>query len=70
MEADIQAFLTSALAGGEWSVSRPGALPVETVPSIHWIRSLVGPRFGLDAEEKMEILYLAQNQATIVHPIL
>jgi hypothetical protein len=33
----IHIFLTSALAGGEWSASRPGRFtPEETAHGIHW----------------------------------
>jgi hypothetical protein len=42
--------LTSALDGGEWSVSRPGYFtPRERVPGAHWIGSCVDPRAGVDA---------------------
>jgi hypothetical protein len=34
----IHIFLTSALAGGEWSASRPGRFtPGERAPGTHWI---------------------------------
>jgi hypothetical protein len=46
------AFLTSALDGCEWSVSRPSCfIPEERVPGTHWIGDWVGPRAGLDAVE-------------------
>jgi hypothetical protein len=54
-EVDIYGhiFFTSALVGGEWSVSRHGCFtPGERVPGTHWIRAWVGPRPGLDDEEK------------------
>jgi hypothetical protein len=36
----IHLFLTSALAGGEWSASRPGRfIPGERAPGTHWIGS-------------------------------
>jgi hypothetical protein len=38
VDVQIHIFLTSALAGGEWSASRPGRFtPGERVPGIHWI---------------------------------
>jgi hypothetical protein len=37
-------FLTSALAGSEWSALRPGRFTSGT----HWIGGWVGPRAGLD----------------------
>jgi hypothetical protein len=40
--------LTSALDGGEWSVSRLGRF----TPGTHWIGGWVGPRAGLDAVAK------------------
>jgi hypothetical protein len=42
-------FLISALAGGEWSASRPGRFtPEERDPGTHWIGGWIGPRAGLD----------------------
>jgi hypothetical protein len=46
------AFLTSALGGGKWSVSRPGSItPGERDPATHWLGGWVGLRAGLDAVE-------------------
>jgi hypothetical protein len=51
-------FLTSALVGGEWSVSRPGRfIPRERAPGTHWIGSWVRLRAGLDGVEKTEISF-------------
>jgi hypothetical protein len=45
--------LTSALAGGEWSASRPGRfIQEERAPSTHWLGGWVDPRAGLDDVEK------------------
>jgi hypothetical protein len=33
VDVEIRTFLTSAVVGGEWSVSRPGRF----TPGIHWI---------------------------------
>jgi hypothetical protein len=53
-EYSFYSFLTSALDGGEWSVSRPGrALPPEKDP-----RYQVGLRAGLDTEARAEVLKL------------
>jgi hypothetical protein len=50
------AVLTSAVDGGEWSVScRDYLTPRERVPGTHWIGGWVGPRVGLDALEKGKI---------------
>jgi hypothetical protein len=50
-------FLTSALDGGEWSVSRTGRFtPGERARGTHWIGGWMGPRGGLDAVEKRKIL--------------
>jgi hypothetical protein len=50
----IHIFLTSALAGGEWSASRPGLFTVgERAPGAHWIGGWVDPRAGLDNVEKI-----------------
>jgi hypothetical protein len=52
-------FLTSALAGGEWSVSRPCRFrPGERAPGTHWIGSWVDPRAGLDDVENRKFLTL------------
>jgi hypothetical protein len=56
-------FLTSALAGGEWSASRPCHFtPVERVPGAHWIRGWVDPRAGLDDLEKRKFLTLPRRE--------
>jgi hypothetical protein len=45
----IHILLTSALAGGEWSASRPSRFtPWERAPSTHSIGGWVDPRAGLD----------------------
>jgi hypothetical protein len=49
----IHIFLTSALVGGEWLVSRPGRFtPGEIAPGTHCIGGWVDPRAGLDDVEK------------------
>jgi hypothetical protein len=48
----IHIFLTSALAGGEWSASRLGRF----TPGTHWIGGWVDPRAGLDDVEKKKFL--------------
>jgi hypothetical protein len=47
-------FMTSELDGGEWSTSRPGrTLPhTERTPGTHWTGGWVGPRAGLDTEDR------------------
>jgi hypothetical protein len=48
--------LTSALDGGEWSASRPAALPAgKKAPGTHGIGGWVGPRAILDAVVKRKI---------------
>jgi hypothetical protein len=50
----IHIFLTSALAGVEWSASRPGHfIPEERTLGAHWIGDLVDPKTGLDDVEKI-----------------
>jgi hypothetical protein len=50
-------FLTSALDWGEWSASRPGcALPRGKDPGTHCTGGWVGPRAGLDTEDRGKIL--------------
>jgi hypothetical protein len=56
VEVYFQAFLTSALDGGEWSASRPGRFtPRERTARIHWIGGWVGPRAVLDAVVERKI---------------
>jgi hypothetical protein len=53
-------LLTSALVGGEWSVSRIGRFtPEERASSIHWIEDLVDPIAGLNQVEKRKLLTLS-----------
>jgi hypothetical protein len=50
-------FSTSALDGGEWSASRPGrALPRGKDPRYPLYRGWVGPRAGLDTEDRGKTL--------------
>jgi hypothetical protein len=54
MDVYIQIFLTSALAGGKWSASRPGRFKFgERAASTRWIGGWVDPRPGLDNVEKI-----------------
>jgi hypothetical protein len=53
VEVQLHTFLTSALVGGEWFVSRAGCFtPGERAPGTHWERGRVNPRAGLDAVRK------------------
>jgi hypothetical protein len=65
--------LTSALDGGEWSVSRPGRFtPREIATGVHSIGGWVGPRVGLDTVSKRKILspYRESNPGTpILQPV-
>jgi hypothetical protein len=55
----IHIFLTSALAGGEWSASRPGLItPGESARGTHWIGGLVNNRAGMDDVGKRRFLTL------------
>jgi hypothetical protein len=59
VDIQIHIFLTSALAGGEWSASRPDRLtPGERAASTHWIGGWVDPRAGLDDVKKRKFLTL------------
>jgi hypothetical protein len=45
VDMQIHVFLTSALVGVDWSVSRPGSfIPGERTPGTHWIVGWVGSR--------------------------
>jgi hypothetical protein len=49
MDVFIHIFLIAALAGDEWSASRPGRFtPGERDPGTHWIGSWMDHRAGLD----------------------
>jgi hypothetical protein len=53
-------FLTSALFGGEWPVSRLGLFtPGEIAPDTLWIGGWVGPRAGLEDVDKRKFLTLS-----------
>jgi hypothetical protein len=52
VDVQLNAFITSAVNGGEWSVSRPGILTAgERAPYSICIGGWVGPGAGLDALE-------------------
>jgi hypothetical protein len=54
--------LTSALDGGEWSVSRPCCFtPRERAPGTHWIGGWVSTRAVLDAVSKRKIPNSCRN---------
>jgi hypothetical protein len=50
-------FMTSALDEGEWSASRTGGalLPGKGPPGTHWTGGWVGPKAGLDTEDRGKI---------------
>jgi hypothetical protein len=49
VDAHIHIFLTSALAKGEWSISRPCRFTLgEISPGIHWIGDWLDLRAGLE----------------------
>jgi hypothetical protein len=53
----MEAFLTSALDGCEWSASRPGRFTArERAPGTHCIGGWVGHRYSLNTMVKREIL--------------
>jgi hypothetical protein len=55
----IHIFLTSALAGDEWSASHPGRFtPGEIAPNTDWMEGYVDPRAGLGGVEKRKFLTL------------
>jgi hypothetical protein len=56
VELEFHAFLTSALAGGEWSASYPSRFtPRGRAPGTYWIGGWVGSRAVLDAVVKRKI---------------
>jgi hypothetical protein len=70
VEAQLHAFLTLALDGGEWSASRPRPLyPRERAPRTHWIRGWVGSRAGLDTGGDRNSQPLAGIELPIIQPV-
>jgi hypothetical protein len=71
VKAELHAFISSALDGGEWSASRPGRFtPREKAPDTHWIGGWVGPRGGLDAVMKRKILSPCRDSSpSIIQPV-
>jgi hypothetical protein len=60
MDISLHIFLISALAGDEWSASRPGRFTHrEWAAGTHWIVGWVGPRADVDDVERRKILFLA-----------
>jgi hypothetical protein len=69
VDVQIHIFLTSALAGVEWSASRPGRFTLgKTAPDIHWIGGWVGPRAGLDDVERENFLPYRDSNSEIADP--
>jgi hypothetical protein len=62
-------LLTSALDGGEWSVSRPGHFTTrERAPGTHRIGGCVGPRAGLEAVMNRNSQPLPGFEPPIIQP--
>jgi hypothetical protein len=62
VDAQIHIFLTSALAGGEWSASRLCRFnPGERAHGTHWTWGSVGPKAGLDDLEKQFLALQGPN---------
>jgi hypothetical protein len=61
VDVQVHIVLTSALVGGEWSVSRPCRFtPGEREHGTHWIGGWVDPRACLDNVEKRKFLTLPE----------
>jgi hypothetical protein len=59
VDVQIYTFLTSSLAGGDWSASCWSCFtPGERAHGTHWIGGLVDPGAGLDDVEKRKFLIL------------
>jgi hypothetical protein len=59
MFGEVEIYITSAVAGGEWSASRPGRFtPGEKARDTLWIGGWVDPRAGMDDLEKRKFLAL------------
>jgi hypothetical protein len=72
VDVQINIFLTSALAGGEWWVSRPGRFTLgERALGTHWTGGWVDPTAGLDKVEKRKFLILLwlELRPPVVQPV-
>jgi hypothetical protein len=58
VDVQIHIFFTSALAAGEWSVSRPCPFTPERNPGTHWTGGWVDPGACLDDVKKRKFLTL------------
>jgi hypothetical protein len=66
VDVQIHIFLTSALAGAEWSASRPGCF----TPGINCIGGWVDPRAGLDNVENILGCYQDSNSnPSVIQPV-
>jgi len=65
VEAQLRAFLNSALDGSEWLASRPGHFTSGVVaPGAHLIGGWVGPRAAVEA------VVPAGNGTPVVQPVV
>jgi hypothetical protein len=63
-------FLTSALDGGEWSVSRPCRFtPEERAPGTNGIEGWMGLKAGVDAVDKRKSCS-AGKRTVVVQPVV
>jgi hypothetical protein len=71
VEVKLQAFLTSALDGGEWLASRPGRFdPGEMVRGTHWIGGWGGPQSRSESSGEVKSTFPAptRNRSPVVQP--
>jgi hypothetical protein len=67
VDVEIHVFLTSLLAGGQWSASRP----CRFTPGAYWIGGWVGSRTDVDDVEKRKIFTLPGHKLrTLGRPAL
>jgi hypothetical protein len=72
VDVKIHIFLTSALAGGEWSALVSGRLnPRERAPGMHFIGDWVDPKAGLDDVGKRKFLRHQDSNSNplIIQPV-
>jgi hypothetical protein len=73
VDVQIHVFLTSALVGDEWSVSRPTRFTSEErAPSTHSIGDWMDPRGSLDNTKKRKLSDPTQTQVltpSVVQPV-
>jgi hypothetical protein len=69
VDVEIYIFLTSTLAGGEWSAFRLDCVtPRERAPGTHWIGGWVGPQSWSGQHDEVKILD-SNSDPLLIQPV-